>query len=319
MNNNYIQSPILYMGSKRKLISKGLNYLFPEKINNFYDVFTGSGIVSMNVGAKKYHINDINPILHKYYNLFKDKEAVYIINQINANISKYKLPLEQTNRTTFKNTDKIKEYKTAYNNLRKEYNKNKKVIDLYTLMFFSFSQQVRFNKSGEFNMPFGNNCFSENSKKNIITGCDFFKKNNLNITSYDCFDILNRDFKKDDFVYLDPPYLNTLATYNENNGWTCEQDKKLRQQLLKLHKSGVKFGMSNVFYNKDFENRELIDWCISNKLNVYTVNGFKYSACGTKNKKTMEVYICNYNIPKNDSSFTKVDLTEYAISDDLVA
>ena len=27
-------------------------------------------------------------------------------------------------------------------------------------------------------------------------------------------------FKQDDFVYADPPYLITVANYNENGGWT---------------------------------------------------------------------------------------------------
>lgn len=56
-------SPIFYMGSKRKLINKGMIELFPNDINRFIDLFSGSGIVSMNVRR----INILLMILIKIY------------------------------------------------------------------------------------------------------------------------------------------------------------------------------------------------------------------------------------------------------------
>ena len=47
-------------------------------------------------------------------------------------------------------------------------------LDFYTLMFYSFSQQFRFNNKGEFNMPCGNDCFSDKNKEYIRSG----RKNN---------------------------------------------------------------------------------------------------------------------------------------------
>ena len=52
-------SPILYNGSKKRILNKLLNY-FPKNIETFYDLFSGSAIVCMNVLAKKYVLNDIN-------------------------------------------------------------------------------------------------------------------------------------------------------------------------------------------------------------------------------------------------------------------
>ena len=63
--------------------------------------------------------------------------------------------------------------------------------------------------------------------------------------------------------------------------------------LEKLDKCGIKWGMSNVFKNKDSINQHLIDWCEKNNWNVYHLNK-TYSALGKGNANSDEVYICNY-------------------------
>ena len=55
-----IISPIFYMGNKKKNNQKGLIDLFPKNIDTFVDLFSGSGIVSMNIIANNYFVNDIN-------------------------------------------------------------------------------------------------------------------------------------------------------------------------------------------------------------------------------------------------------------------
>ena len=93
-------------------------------------------------------------------------------------------------------------------------------------MFFDFQQKPRFNSKGEFNMPYGMDCFSENNKKYIEDGCDFFSKNNVMIFN-DSFKNFDMDITERDFIYLDPPYLNTGATYNENSAWNIEKENEL--------------------------------------------------------------------------------------------
>lgn len=303
-----ITSPIFYMGNKKRLINKGLIDLFPKEINTLYDVFGGSGVISMNTSALSYCINDYSPYIFQFYSLFKQDNASNIIKQIEANVDKYKLPKEATHRNKFKDTAKIEEYKKNYKTMVNDYNKTKKTIDLYTLMFFAFSQQFRFSKQGNFNMPFGDYFFSDNNKENIVNGCKFFNSEKVEICNSDFRHILNRVFKKDDFVYLDPPYFNTTATYNESNGWTYEQEKDLRQAIEKLNHNGIKFGMSNVFENKDFVNIDLVKWCVKNNFKAYSVNNFKYSACGKSNSKTLEVYICNYDVGISNENFIELDL-----------
>lgn len=287
-------SPIFYMGNKKKLIKKGLIDLFPQNINTFVDLFGGSGVVSINTNANKYIINDIDKNLISLYEIFKNNSEKEIISHICQRIEEYGLAKERTKRNEFKDKEKIDLYKQAYMNFRKHYNENKDVLDFYTLMFYSFSQQFRFNRHGEFNMPCGNDCFSDKNKEYILNGCNFFRSSNVSIFNKDFRDLELENLSSNDFVYLDPPYLNTTATYNENNGWTELDEYELYELCEKLDRANIKFGMSNIFENKNIKNEKLINWCKNNNWNVYTFDKFTYMACGKGNSNAKEVFITNY-------------------------
>lgn len=289
------------MGNKKKLINKGLINLFPKNINTFYDLFAGSAIVSMNVKANKYIVNDIDTNLYRLYHMFKYTNSNEIISHINKRIDEYGLARERTKRNEFKDKQKIEQYKSAYFKFRDTYNLNIEYADtkdFYTLMFYSFSQQFRFNKKGKFNMPCGNDCFSKTNETYIKNGCDFFNSSDTVIsnTYYTALKpyILNSETFYDDFVYLDPPYLNTTATYTENCGWTTSDEEELYLFCEELNSHNVKFALSNVFENKCIINDKLIKWCNDNNWNVYTFDKFTYMACGKGNSKAKEVLITNY-------------------------
>ena len=291
-----IISPIFYMGNKKKLIKKGLIELFPSNIDTLVELFAGSAIVSMNTKANKYFISDIDKNLVNLYKLFKYNTADIIIKHIWNRVNEFNLSKERTRRCDFVGREDVREeYKKSYMNFRQYYNESKNVLDFYTLMFYSFSQQFRFNNKGEFNMPCGTDCFSETNEKYIQDGCLFFNKDNVCVGRSD-FRTLNVDLlTKNDFVYLDPPYLNTTAVYNENEGWTIKDEEDLYNLCEKLNERGIKFGLSNVFENKGIKNEKLIKWCETNNWNVYTFNKVSYTACGKGNSNAKEVFITNYN------------------------
>lgn len=292
--SDVIISPIFYMGNKKKLIKKNLIDLFPNNIDKMIDLFGGSAIVSMNTKANQYFINDTDEHLIELYNLFKNNKAEDIINHINMRIDEYGLARERTKRNEFKDKDKIEQYKKAYMSFRDYYNKNKNTLDFYTLMFYSFSQQFRFNSKGDFNMPCGNDCFSKTNEEYIKNGCNFFSGNNVFLFSNDFRSLKIDNLTDKDFVYLDPPYLNTTATYNENEGWTIKDEDDLYDLCENLNNKNIKFGLSNVFANKGVENTKIIEWCDKNNWNVYTFDKFSYMACGKGNSNAKEVFITNY-------------------------
>ena len=290
-------SPIFYMGNKKRLIKKGLINLFPKNIDVFVDLFSGSGVVSMNTKANQYILNDIDINLNLLYKIFKMYSEDEIISHIENRIEQFNLPKERTRRCDFKDNDKLNKYKQAYMEFRDYYNKSQNPLDLYTLMFFAFSQQFRFNKKGEFNMPFGNDCFSETNKQYIKNGVDFFSKENVSISNCNFMDIDLINLDEDDFVYLDSPYLDCTATYNEGRGqdaWNMESELYMYRLCENLNHNNIKFGMSNVFHNKGKEHTYLIDWCNKNNWNIYTFDSHTYSACGKGNSNAKEVFITNY-------------------------
>lgn len=286
------------MGNKKKLIKRGLVDLFPININCFVDLFAGSSIVALNAKANRFIVNDIDSHLYDLYSMFRLYSPEQIISHIEKQINRFGLARERTKRNEYHDKDKIAQYKEAYMSFRKYYNAQTTpdILDFYTLMFYSFSQQFRFNNKGQFNMPCGNDCFAEKNKTYIINGCDFFGRTNV--------ELLNKDFRKvqidrlnpNDFVYLDPPYMNATATYNENNAWNEKDEDDLYVLCDELTEKNIRFAMSNVFKNKGVINDKLITWVSDKRFNVYTFNKFSYMACGKGNSDATEVLITNYNI-----------------------
>ena len=97
------------------------------------------------------------------------------------------------------------------------------------------------------------------------------------------------DFKPNDFVYLDPPYLISNSEYNKI--WTEKDEKDLLNILDELNAKGVRFAISNLLKSKDKENTIFIEW--AKKYNVFDVdsNYINYHDNSTKDSK--EVLVTN--------------------------
>lgn len=295
VDKKYVKSPMNYTGGKYKLLHQ-IEPLFPEDINLFVDLFTGGGNIAVNVKANKIVANDCEENIIGIYKTFQGYDNVNeLIGQIEEIIKTYGLTIEDTE---------------AYNKFRKDYNclrtsqgdysplssYNINIL-LYVLICYSFNHQYRFNSKGEFNMPFGKerSQWNENMKNNLIKFHQRIKEKDIVF--------LNKDFRQlkvdklgnDDFVYCDPPYLITCATYNEKDGWNQECEEDLLKLLDELDTKKIKFALSNVLYSKGKTNDLLIEW--SKKYTVHHLD-YTYQNCNyhTKDKtnKSDEVLITNY-------------------------
>lgn len=287
-------SPIFYMGNKQRLIKKGLIDLFPRNIETFVDLFCGSGVVSMNTKANMYYLNDCNNVIISLLEMFKKEKPQDIINNILKIIKRFNL-LKGFNKRSNTETEEYKELaKQNYNLFRKYYNEqDKSFLNLYVLSYYCNNNNIRFNKKGEFNMPIGNQYFcKEKHSQKIIDGCNFLSNDNVVLINGDYLSLNIDALDENDFVYIDPPYLNTLAIYNEQQGWTIEDDYRLFELCDKMTEKGIRWGMSNVFKNKGIENSHLIEWSKKYKINKFS--DFTYVSCGKGNAETEEVYIYNY-------------------------
>ena len=244
MMKKYIKSPMNYTGGKGKLLNQILP-LFPKNINTFVDLFTGGCNVAVNVNANKIIANDLCTQVIDTCKGIQNNNTEKAIEMIEKIINEY---------------DLSKENKEGYLELRKAYNDgNKEWHIFYTLLAYSFNNQIRFNKKGEFNMPFGKgrSSFNPTLKKKYEDFSNAIHNKNIKFTNND-FKKLNIDkLKNDDFVYLDPPYLVTEATYN--TGWNEETEKELLSLCDRLNEKGIKFAISNVLEHNGSKNEILIN------------------------------------------------------------
>lgn len=278
MSSEYIKSPLNYVGGKYKLLPQIL-LLFPNNISTFVDLFGGGFNVGVNVNAEHIIYNDISEQVVELLKCLKREELNVLLNEIDTYIEKYNLS---------------KENKEGYLKLREDYNSREKTpMKFYTLLCYAFNNQIRFNKNGEYNMPFGKDksSFNPTLRQKFIDFVEALHSKDcsfMNI-SFDKFDF--EDFDNNDFVYCDPPYFNSVAAYNEQGGWTEEHEKSLLELLDKLNDKGVKFALSN---NLKYDNLLLDEW--KNKYTVHYLNG-DYSNCNYQKKdksKDIEVLITNY-------------------------
>ena len=164
----------------------------------------------------------------------------------------------------------------------------------YTLVCYAFHNQIRFNKNGQYNMPFGANRSSFNSKlrRKFIDFVEALHNKDCTFSNKDFRDFDFSSLGTDDFVYADPPYFNSVAAYNENGGWTEEHEKALLSILDDLNDKGIKFALSN---NLKYDNPLLKEWM--QKYTVHYLNA-DYSNCNyhkkDKTSPDVEVLITNY-------------------------
>ena len=123
------------------------------------------------------------------------------------------------------------------------------------------------------------------------------KSGDYDFTTSDFRDINMDRFTHKSFFYADPPYLITCATYNEQNGWTEDDEKDLLNYLDRLNKRGIRFALSNVLESKGRKNEILIKWIETHKEYRTIPLDYDYSNSNYHTKKagvTKEVLVVNY-------------------------
>lgn len=301
-----IQSPLNYMGGKFKLLPQILP-LFPSQIDCFVDLFCGGCNVGVNVSANSYVYNDSCEPLINLYSVMQTMESEVFLSKVEKLIQKYDLSNVKLNGYEFYNcssADGLGSYnKEKYLMLRSDFNSLPKkdsdyYVMLYVLIVFAFNNQIRFNSSGKFNLPIGKRDFNQNMYKKLSNFLSLLHSQSAIFTHKD---FRNFDISKltpNDFVYVDPPYLITCAAYNEQGGWTENDEKDLLCFLDSLSKKNVRFALSNVLEAKGNVNQILKHW-IENRID-YTMIDLNYSYNNSnyhkkrKNHITKEILVVNY-------------------------
>ena len=207
----------------------------------------------------------------------------------------------------FSNNEMINNIETAfkagyYTHVRNLYNKRndaelsgffstqKESAYFYFLREYCYSSMFRYNKKGEFNVPYGGMGYN---KKSILTKVGVIKETGIpcylkgtSIGNEDFEDFLNSiNLCANDFVFLDPPYDSEFSEYAQNSF-----TKKDQERLAKWAKK-TKAKVMIVIKNTDFI------------FNLYNKLGFNISSFDKK-------YMVNFN-NRNDRKVKHLLITNY--------
>lgn len=187
-----IQSPLNYTGGKFRLLPQILP-LFPPNIDIFVDLFCGGANVGVNVKSNKTILNDTNDNLTLLFSMFKNlgNDFLSLVEEI---IEKYEL--SQSSKYGYKyyncdsNTGLASYNKDKFLKLRNDYNNSKDVgyyhyAMLYTLILYSFNNQIRFNSQGLFNLPVGKRDYNEKMKQKLKKFIDRLKEKDYKFSNLD--------------------------------------------------------------------------------------------------------------------------------------
>lgn len=226
-----------WAGGKRQLLLEIRKYI-PEKFNTYYEPFIGAGAVLFDLQPEKAVINDINKELINVYRIVK--------NNFTELIGYLKEYGQKNNKEDFYEIRDLDRQLEKY----KELSSVKRAARIIYLNKTCFNGLFRVNSKGQFNVPFGKYKNPNIVNEDVLQAVhDYLGLNNR-------VEILNKDFKaavenakEGDFVYLDPPYdpvSNTSSfTGYSLDGFRREDQIKLRDLCLDLHKRGCKFLLSN--------------------------------------------------------------------------
>ena len=296
MKKRIVRSPLFYVGDKRKLMSQIMTY-FPNHIDRLIEPFVGGGSVFMNVDADGFLLNDLNYIVIQIHSMLssycdrKDdffREVFSLINKYGLTSRFLGIPQEHGKSSDCKDVNR-----EAYNRMKIDFNSGgkKDIMLLYLLIIYGFNHMIRFNKKGEFNLPVGNLDFNENVYNALN---DYFaqtetKQPQWHSQDYSAF-LAEIDFRKDDLVYLDPPYLISSSEYNKM--WNEECERNLIREMDRLDAMGVRFAVSNAITYRGKKNDIFGDW--AKKYNIHPISSNYISYWDNSRKESGEVLVTNY-------------------------
>ncbi|MBM68201.1 MAG: hypothetical protein CME43_01830 [Haliea sp.] len=264
-----IKPPFHYTGNKYKTIPMIISNT-PDGCGRYIDLFGGSGVVACNLASHGYENVCYNERDTKVFDLFNFASHA-------SRSAEFKERLCQINNS-------YPDTKEAYLNLRQSYNECNSNFHLYLLVCRSFSNGIRFNSKGEFNLPYGERNHFDINRIEACSG--------LNISTFNS-DFRDFKFYDDDWVFIDPPYTGTTATYNK--GWSIKDDQDLFEMMDRFSERGIKFCYTNVLSNRGFNNDMLQDYLNNRKYNVLSTNGdFRNTSFRKSDEPTQEIMVMNY-------------------------
>ncbi len=280
--------PIKSQGIKTKLVPWINDLIFKSNIDlntaTWIEPFFGTGVVGLNSPLRGKHIvGDTNPHIINFYNGIKD-------GHINPNNMRNFLEKE-----SILLSNASEEGYSHYREVKKRFNLEHNPLDFIFLSRAGFNGMMRFNKKGEWNIPF---CKKPNrfAPAYITKICNqlasaekVIKNGNWQFLNQSFIDTIDTA-KKGDLIYCDPPYYGRYVDYY--NGW----DNNDEQALFEALNNTPAYFILSTWHHNAFRENEMIKryW---NKFNIITQDHYYYSGGHIENRHSIvEALVFNFDI-----------------------
>ena len=199
---------VKWAGGKRWLLSRLGKLWEGHQARRFVEPFCGGLAVALGLGPGKALLNDVNPHIINFYAWVRKG-------------LKMDLPMRNDKKLYY-------EHRERFNRLiRGGRARSKQTAQLfYYLNRTGYNGLCRFNRSGEFNVPFGR-------YKRIGYAEDFLEyREVLAGWEFQATDFERLELKANDFVYADPPYDVEFRQYSKG-GFSWDDQKRLAEWLAR--------------------------------------------------------------------------------------
>lgn len=270
---------VKWVGGKRQLLRqfRELGLYPPEGFdpveNTYFEPFVGGGAVFFDLLPKKAVLSDMNKELVTTYKVIRDDVEALI-----QSLEKHTYSKSHFLKVRALNPEQLSDAAVA--------------ARFIYLNRTCFNGLYRVNSKGQFNVPFGayknpRICDATNLRRVSLA------LKHVTIRHEDYSHVLKRA-KKGDFVYFDPPYHPLTATASFTSytagGFSAEDQIKLRDTFLELHKRGCYLMLSNSktsFISKIYSEIR--------QVNISDIAaGRALNSKAEKRGKIMEVLVTNY-------------------------
>jgi DNA adenine methylase len=263
---------VKYQGGKSKELPL-IKQLLPNQFTRVIEPFCGGAAVSFGLGYNSL-MSDINRDVINLYSVVAN-ENLYPNLQVRVNELK-----------TLEHDDLEKEFYAArdvINSLWESSNTYTRALSYIILRQLCFSGMERYNAKGEFNVPFGHykrfSCnLSPDHHEYLKRNCSF---------RYGSFVDLFDQIDANDFVFIDPPYLERLGYTQGDGGLKLHEDllgclKATKGRWMIIHSD-------HEFYRESYKDFNIIE------------KDFAYAQRFGKNKdhsgaSVKHLYITNYSV-----------------------
>lgn len=292
--------PVKSQGIKTKLVPWINNIILQSGIDIEYakwiEPFFGTGVVGLNSPVKGRHIvGDTNPHIINLYNGIKDGSITEY--NMRAYLEREGQILENADENGY----------AYYREVKNRFNRDHSSFDFIFLSRAGFNGMMRFNKKGEWNIPF---CQKPNrfapayvSKicNQVAAAERIIKKGDWEFLNQNFIDTINRA-EAGDIIYCDPPYFGRYVDYF--NGWTEEDEERL---YVALANTPARFILSTWHHN-EFRENEMMNrfW---NNFNVATQEHFYHGGGHIENRHPMvEALVYNFEMQEPHYQETELQL-----------